>query len=77
MKKHRVALSKTGQFSSFFLDYLNGKEELKPFYSHLPQLESFKAAIESKQFPKASRIVLSATLARQYQGLEIPEPVST
>jgi bacillithiol biosynthesis cysteine-adding enzyme BshC len=77
MKKHRVALSKTGQFSSFFLDYLNGKEELKPFYSHLPQLESFKAAIESKQFPKASRIVLSATLARQYQGLEISEPVST
>jgi bacillithiol biosynthesis cysteine-adding enzyme BshC len=76
MKKHRVELSKTGQFSSFFLDYIQGKEELKPFYSHLPKLESFEAAIQAKQFPSIHREVLAATLEKQYQGLEISEPVS-
>ena len=76
MKKHRVALSKTRQFSSFFLDYLQGKEELKSFYTHVPQLDSFKKAIEAKKFSLTSRKVLTDALDRQYEGLEISELVS-
>ncbi len=76
MKKHLVELSKTGQFSSFFLDYIQGKDELKPFYSHLPKVESFKEAIQTKQFPITHREILAATLEKQYQGLDISGQVS-
>jgi len=49
MKKHCVDLEKTGQFSPFFLDYLSGKEALKPFYSHPPREEGFDSAIQQKK----------------------------
>ena len=55
MKKHCVELHQTGQFSQFFLDYIGGKEELTPFYSHAPKLESFKEAIEQKTFSEGNR----------------------
>ena len=71
MKKHCVDLKKTGQFSKFFLDYLEGKEPLRPFYSHLPNLESFDAAIKAKQFSAAKRQVLVEVLESQYAGLSL------
>lgn len=73
MKKHSVALSKTGQFSSFFLDYIQGREELKPFYSHSPKIESFKDAISAKSFSHQKREALVNALTRQYQGVELSE----
>jgi bacillithiol biosynthesis cysteine-adding enzyme BshC len=76
MKKHCVALNKTGQFSRFFLDYIEGIESLKPFYTHLPRLESFEAAIEAKKFPVENRQVLRSALQDQYQGVEISDTVS-
>lgn len=76
MKKHCVDLSKTGQFSSFFLDYIQGKEELKPFYAHLPKLESFRSAIDAKSFLAEKREILFQALQNQYQGFEIGEEVS-
>ncbi len=69
MKKHCVDLKKTGQFSTFFLDYLEGKESLRPFYSHLPALESFKEAIQHKYFSVAKRQILVEVLESQYAGL--------
>ncbi len=77
MKKHCVDLNKTGQFSKFFLDYIEEKEALRPFYTHLPKLEAFKSAIEAKQFPQANREILHSTLKNQYAGLEISEAAST
>jgi bacillithiol biosynthesis cysteine-adding enzyme BshC len=76
MKKHCVALNKTGQFSKFFLDYIDGKESLKPFYSHLPKLESFGAAIEAKHFPAENRGILHQALLEQYTGVEVSDVVS-
>ncbi len=76
MKKHCVALDKTGQFSRFFLDYIEGKESLRPFYSHLPKLESFRDAIAAKDFPQENRSVLHGALLKQYAGVEQGEPVS-
>ncbi|MDA0314856.1 MAG: bacillithiol biosynthesis cysteine-adding enzyme BshC [Bacteroidetes bacterium] len=71
MKKHCVDLKKTGQFSTFFLDYLEGKESLRPFYSHLPNLESFGEAIKAKQFSAAKRQTLVEVLESQYVGVPL------
>jgi bacillithiol synthase len=73
MKKHCVELSQTGQFSQFFLDYLDEKEPLKSFYTHSPQIESFKEAIKTKGFSKEKRAVLTQVLKNQYAGLEAGE----
>lgn len=75
MKKHCVDLRKTGQFSTFFLDYLEGKESLRPFYSHLPNLESFGEAIQSKQFSAEKRQILVEVLESQYAGFPISPAV--
>jgi len=75
MKKHCVDLKKTGQFSTFFLDYLEGKESLRPFYSHLPNLESFGEAIQSKQFSAEKRQILVEVLESQYAGLPMAPAV--
>jgi bacillithiol biosynthesis cysteine-adding enzyme BshC len=75
MKKHCVDLKKTGQFSTFFLDYLEGKESLRPFYSHLPNLESFGEAIQSKQFSAGKRQILVEVLESQYAGLPMAPAV--
>lgn len=76
MKKHCVDLNKTGQFSRFFLDYIEGKEALRPFYTHLPKLESFKDAMRERNFPDQNRQLLHQVLHRQYSGLELSEVVS-
>ncbi|MDF2156868.1 bacillithiol biosynthesis cysteine-adding enzyme BshC [Algoriphagus sp. CAU 1675] len=71
MKKHCIDLRQTGQFSSFFLDYIEGKDALRPFYSHLPKLESFRDAIAAKSFSSQAREVLVESLLRQYEGMEL------
>jgi bacillithiol synthase len=75
MEKHCLSLRKTGQFSEFFLDYIEGKESLKPFYSHLPTLESFAQAIEAKNFGQEKREVLHRVLQYQYSQIELGEEV--
>lgn len=75
MKKHCIGLQETGQFSKFFLDYLNGREELKPFYSYAPEIESFSEAITKKQFPISKRETLVEVLHKQYAGFELSEKV--
>jgi len=71
MKKHRVDLKKTGQFSPFFLDYLAGKEDLRPFYTHLPTIEHFQEAIAAKHFSVEKRNRLVEVLENQYEGLAL------
>jgi bacillithiol biosynthesis cysteine-adding enzyme BshC len=75
MKKHRVDLKKTGQFSSFFLDYIEGKDALRPFYTHRPALESFQEALAAKQFSVEKRNRLNEVLQNQYEGLVLQESV--
>ena len=75
MKKHCVDLKKTGQFSTFFLDYLEGKESLRTFYAHLPKLESFGEAIKAKQFSTEKRQILVEVLEGQYAGLPMAPAV--
>ncbi|MEB2784691.1 bacillithiol biosynthesis cysteine-adding enzyme BshC [Algoriphagus persicinus] len=77
MIKHCVELHQTGQFSQFFLDYIDGKKELKPFYTHSPKLESFKQAIEQKAFSEENREVLCDALRGQYASQKVNDAVSS
>jgi bacillithiol biosynthesis cysteine-adding enzyme BshC len=76
MRKHCVELQKTGQFSQFFLDYIEGKKELAPFYSHAPTLDSFAKAIDEKDFSSKNRMTLVKMLDRQYATHELSYSVS-
>ena len=65
-----LPFKKTGYFSELICDYLDEKEELKPFYNRFPNLENFQGQIEEKvkQFPEANREVLYQSLQGQYHG---------
>ncbi|MHA7131546.1 bacillithiol biosynthesis cysteine-adding enzyme BshC [Algoriphagus namhaensis] len=76
MKKHGIDLKDTRQFSTFFLDYLAGKRELKDFYEHEPKLESFQQAIANKKFGAENRHRLYQALASQYDKVDLPEAAS-
>ncbi|UZD21031.1 bacillithiol biosynthesis cysteine-adding enzyme BshC [Algoriphagus halophytocola] len=76
MKKHCVELPETGQFSPFFLDYLDGKQPLQKFYALPPALESFESAIANKNFSDSTRAVLTSALSRQYANLELADSVA-
>ncbi|RAI87051.1 bacillithiol biosynthesis cysteine-adding enzyme BshC [Algoriphagus yeomjeoni] len=76
MLKRCVELHETGQFSQFFLDYIGGKKELQPFYTHAPILESFKQAIDQKTFSQENRKILVAALQTQYANQEVSYAVS-
>ena len=59
---------KTGYFSTLICDYLEQKDELKPFYNRFPTLDNFEGQIEEKanSFPDANREVLYTSLQNQY-----------
>ncbi|MEP0711447.1 MAG: bacillithiol biosynthesis cysteine-adding enzyme BshC, partial [Algoriphagus sp.] len=77
MKKHCVELQKTGQFSQFFLDYIEGKKELEPFYALAPKMENFQQAIEQKSFSQSKRKTLVEALQNQYANQEVSYAVSS
>ncbi|HZY82603.1 MAG TPA: bacillithiol biosynthesis cysteine-adding enzyme BshC [Cyclobacteriaceae bacterium] len=74
MQVHRVALGETNAFSNFFTDYIEGKEQLKPFYGLFPEAGNFKEQIKEKSDFK-NREVLVQSLLRQYGNLKISEQV--
>ncbi len=70
-----VPFKETGYFSRLICDYLDQREELKPFFNRFPLPENFEAQIKEKQqnYPKAHRAVLVASLKEQYHGFETTE----
>lgn len=76
MRHETISLEKTQSFSSFFIDYIREKEELKPFYSHFPSLENAKRAMDAKNFSQKSRQTLVQVLEDQYQHIEHHESVA-
>lgn len=78
MQHKKIPLADTKMFSSFFLDYLQQKETLRPFYNRFPLPENFKDQIreKAKSFPKEHREVLVSTLQKQYEHLTVPEATS-
>ncbi len=69
----KLPFEQVAHFPKLFLDYVNRKEELKPFYGQFPTLEGFAAQIKEKKF--AHRAVLTEALKRQYAGRECPAGV--
>ncbi len=69
----KIAYGETGFFSKIILDYLAGKEQLKPFYRHPVSMDGIIAAIEERKLYATDRKLLAEVLQKQYAG-EIPTP---
>lgn len=78
MQHKKIPLADTKAFSSFFLDYIQQKETLKPFYHRFPLPENFGEQIreKSESFPLSYREVLVTALNKQYHHLS-PGPAVT
>lgn len=79
MQPKKIPLADTKAFSSFFLDYIEQKNSLKPFYNRFPLIENFKEQIsdKSKSFPSDNRQILTSTLHKQYKDITVTEQVKT
>lgn len=77
MQLEKIPLAETHAFNSFFLDYIDQKESLRPFYHRFPDIQNFKDQLADKQrtFPQATRDVLCKTLRSQYQHLALTPAV--
>ncbi|MEP1096178.1 MAG: bacillithiol biosynthesis cysteine-adding enzyme BshC [Cyclobacteriaceae bacterium] len=76
MQKENIPLDETDCFSSLFIDYINQKPELKPYYTDFPSIENFQSSIDNRNFPKASRTILVEALERQYQDVNVSGKVT-
>jgi bacillithiol biosynthesis cysteine-adding enzyme BshC len=77
MLHHLLPFRDTRAFSSFFLDYIEGKPSLRPFYQQAPALENFSWQLDAKadSYAESNRKVLVNTLQHQYKGLAISNSV--
>ena len=76
VRTETIPLDETDCFSPFFIDYINKKEALTPFYNAFPTVQNFKKVIENRQFKDENRSVLVEVLKEQYRGLHINSEVS-
>jgi len=79
MQHKTIPLADTKAFSPFFLDYIQQKDNLKPYYHRFPVPENFKAQIadKSQAFPATHREILVSVLKKQYGTLETEPQVTT
>ncbi|HSM62826.1 MAG TPA: bacillithiol biosynthesis BshC, partial [Gillisia sp.] len=79
MPEDCLSYSKTNYFSSLIIDYLDQKNELKPFYHRFPSIENFEAQMEEKKnfFSSEKRALLVNVLKDQYKDLEKVEAVAS
>ncbi len=66
MHVEHIPLEGIGQFSGLFLDYLQPKEALRPFYQAYPTIDNFKELLEARAFPAEKREALRDVLREQY-----------
>lgn len=77
MNLHQIEFEDTNRFSSLFLDYLQNKKELQPFFTYLPQLDQFEEIIANRGFQDHRRDILVKVLKEQYEGQSISEAVAS
>lgn len=70
-----LPFKETGYFSKLICDYLDQRDDLKPFFSRFPILENFEGQIKEKQnnYPKQHRTILVDSLNGQYKGFDLSE----
>lgn len=79
MPTNYIPFRDTHYFSSLICDYLDEKEDLKPFYNRFPTLDNFKIQIEEKRntYNKNNRAELVKSLMLQYENLKISSATLT
>lgn len=69
----KISYRNSNSFSKLVLDYLDGAEQLREFYTYPTNIEGLKKAIEDrKKFP-VNRTVLVNRLQQQYQNVKISD----
>ncbi|HKZ36651.1 MAG TPA: bacillithiol biosynthesis cysteine-adding enzyme BshC [Chryseolinea sp.] len=78
MQLNKVALADIHSFSPFFLDYIDQKKTLEPYFNRYPNPENFKQQLAEKSasFSVDHRRVLNTVLQAQYEGLVTSKAVS-
>jgi bacillithiol biosynthesis cysteine-adding enzyme BshC len=67
--------NQTNAFSKIVSDYLNGSQNLKPFYSSLPTITGIEETIERKKLQPVNRKILVDILREQYQAVSTTDLV--
>lgn len=65
-----IDYKETGYFSQTVTDYLEDKPDLRPFYSHRPDLDGFKALLQTKKVI-GDRDLLAKVLTNQYHAISL------
>lgn len=68
-----IPYKSTGYFSKLVLDYLEGKDELKEFYTHPVSIAGIESSIKQRQLFANNRKLLVDELQKQYAGIELNE----
>ena len=69
----KINFDQTNSFSSFFLDYISGKESLQAFHNGLPTKDNLRQQIDKRNFPQSHRNVVSEVLHQQYATISTSE----
>jgi bacillithiol synthase len=69
----KVDFDKTNSFSKAFLNYIDQKPDLDPFYEQYPTIEGLKIQADKRNFSDATRKITAAVLSKQYKGIEASE----
>ncbi|MBP7514018.1 MAG: bacillithiol biosynthesis cysteine-adding enzyme BshC [Flavobacteriales bacterium] len=75
MPLHRVDYRATQRFTPIVVDYVEGEEGLREFYTHIPDRPGLQAAINARRFDPDMRATLCAVLEQQYDGTDIDPAV--
>src|ERR1700755_1994164 len=70
-----IPYSQTNAFTKTVSAYLEGSEQLRPFYSERPDLPGLLEIIKKKQGQSVNRKLLADTLALQYKDVSSSELV--
>ena len=71
-----LSYNQTGYYTNIILDYLDNAASLRPYYQHPVSLEGIRSAIAARKKFSTDRELLVRSLRRQYQSLDLKEPVS-
>ena len=69
----QLPFSSTNAFGKLFIDYINKKESLNPFYANFPDKENFLENARNRVFSNEKREVLVSVLTEQYKNLSVSD----
>ena len=71
MSHSSIRFEESRQFNKIILDYVNGHENLAPYYHLKPEIGSYKQMMEQKNFNDSFRPILVEELHKQYKQANI------